>query len=58
MKIEVKPTGEKDKPWGLYINDNLFGYSKARFDADFAKNVLDAAVGKVVAEQILGRELP
>lgn len=41
MKIEVKESGDKDKPWGLFIDDILFGVSKHRFDADFAKNVLE-----------------
>lgn len=37
--IEVLETA--DKKWGLYINGTLIGTSKARFDADHAKVVLN-----------------
>jgi hypothetical protein len=30
---------EKDK-WGLFINEDLIGTAKARYDVDFAKQVL------------------
>jgi hypothetical protein len=43
MKLEVKETGEKDKPWGLYVDGYLFGYSKSRSDADFAMHLLERA---------------
>lgn len=44
MKIEVKETGEKDKPWGLYVNGQLLGVSKSRSDADFAMHLLERSL--------------
>lgn len=42
MNIEVKPT--EDGKFGLYVNGNLIGSSKAQFDADFGKQVLLKAI--------------
>lgn len=44
MKIEVKETDEKDKPWGLYVDGYLLGVSKARSDADFAMHLLERSL--------------
>ena len=42
MTIEVK---ENEGKWGLFIDGELFGTSKARFDCDFAKRYLETKVG-------------
>lgn len=31
---------EVEGKWGLYLGDDLLGTSKARFDADYAREVL------------------
>lgn len=43
--IEVK---EAEGRWGVFVNGNLLGTSKARFDADFAAQVLRRAYGKEI----------
>lgn len=41
-KLEVKPADHNGKEgWGLFAGDRLIGTSKARFDADHAKAVLE-----------------
>jgi hypothetical protein len=40
--IEVKQIDAKQ--WGLYVNGILIGTSKARFDADHAKVMLEKAL--------------
>ena len=37
MKLEVR---EIDEKWGLFLGETLIGTSKARFDADHAREVL------------------
>lgn len=44
MKIEVKQIDPKQ--WGLWVNEILIGTSKARFDADHAKVMLEKALEK------------
>lgn len=39
------------KSWGLYVNGILIGTSKARFDADHAKVMLEKALASSVSEQ-------
>ena len=43
VTIEVRQIAEKS--WGVYVNGVLLGVSKARFDADHAKAVLENAMG-------------
>lgn len=43
MVTEVKPYDDPTKKfkWALYINGEVYGVSKSRFDADFAKVIID-----------------
>jgi hypothetical protein len=43
--ISVLPVEDK---WGLFIDDSLIGLSKARFDADFAAQVLEKKIQQVL----------
>lgn len=43
MVTEVAPYNDPTKKfkWALYINGEVYGMSKSRFDADFAKVIID-----------------
>ncbi len=38
---KVVPLPNIQMPWGVVVDGELFGYSKARYDADFAVNVIN-----------------
>ena len=38
---KTAPTGDEKHPWGVFLGDELFGWSKNRFDCDFATNVIN-----------------
>ncbi len=44
MQLEVKDSGDKEHPWGLYLNGRLLGFSKAQYDAYFAKHLLESEI--------------
>ncbi len=45
MNLEVKQV--EPKVWGLFVDGNLFGTSKSRFDADHGKVILENALDRV-----------
>lgn len=48
--ITVEPVEEK---WGLHVDGKLIGTSKARFDADFAAQVLEKKIIEIIEEDRL-----
>ena len=47
--ITVEPV---DKKWGCFVDGNLIGVSKARFDADFAAQVLQHKIQKLLEDEV------